>query len=151
MKQTLTQNLKRTAITLWTISSFFAVSAASAGDTVTIANDPLTVKECSACHAAFGPHYLRSYAWQKIMGDLSNHFGEDASLDEATRRKIEEYYVYNAGRPRKIGLRISEKKWFVREHGSKRVRENLVKKGINISNCTACHKTRTSTTEHRPN
>jgi len=115
---------------------------ASASGAISLATDPLTLKECSDCHPAYGPRFLRGYAWQKIMGNLSNHFGEDASLDEDSRLKIEKYLIYNAGHPRKIGIRISEKKWFVREHGDKHISATALKKAGSLSNCTACHKVR---------
>jgi len=133
--------------------TFMPVERAAAFETISLATDPLTVKECSDCHPAYSPRYLRAYAWQKIMGDLANHFGENATLDEQTRIKIEEYLVYNASRPRKIGLRITNKKWFKREHGRKRVMALVKKKAIHLTNCTACHQERISaknTLDRRP-
>lgn len=115
---------------------------ASASGAISLASDPLTVKECSDCHPAYGPRFLRSYAWQKIMSNLSDHFGEDASIEEDARLKIEKYLIYNAGHPRKIGIRISEKKWFVREHGEKHISAKAMDKAGSLSNCTACHKVR---------
>lgn len=40
------------------------------------------VSECGACHAAFAPGLLPARSWRKMMAELANHFGEDASLDE---------------------------------------------------------------------
>ena len=39
-----------------------------------------TQKECSACHIAFPPQMLPMRSWQSLLGHLSSHFGEDASL-----------------------------------------------------------------------
>lgn len=43
-----------------------------------IANDAVK-KECGACHMAFQPQFLPQRSWRLMMGDLANHFGEDAS------------------------------------------------------------------------
>ncbi|MCK5444762.1 MAG: cytochrome C [Rhodospirillaceae bacterium] len=112
---------------------------ASASGAISLATDPLTAQECSDCHPAYGPRYLRAYAWQKIMANLDDHFGEDATVDEDVRLKIEKYLVYNAGRPRKIGLRISEKTWFKKEHDARHISARMLEKAGSISNCTACH------------
>ncbi len=55
-----------------------------------------TKKECTSCHLMFPPEMLPARSWQKLMADLSNHFGEDASLDQATRDEIEKYLVSRA-------------------------------------------------------
>lgn len=130
---------------LYMAPSLMKLDAAHASGAISLASDPLTVQECSDCHLAYKPSYLRAYAWQAIMGNLENHFGEDASLDEGTRILIEEYLVYNASRPRKIGLRITNKKWFKREHGGRRMAARVAEKKITFSNCAGCHKVRTNT------
>ena len=114
----------------------------------------LTKTECSACHIAYPAGFLPKRSWQAIMGNLSDHFGEDASLAEADRAAIETYLVANAadrnGRnPRwlraipqdVIPIRISELSWFTHEHGS---RMQARAKGdptiASMSNCIACHR-----------
>ena len=42
--------------------------------------DATVAKECGACHMVFPPQLLPARSWQKLMADLSSHFGEDASL-----------------------------------------------------------------------
>ena len=54
------------------------------------------VRECSDCHVMYRPEMLPAATWRVIMGDLANHFGEDASLDEALRAEIEAYHTANA-------------------------------------------------------
>ncbi len=49
---------------------------------------PLYVKECGSCHTAYAPGLLPARSWQKMMDELDNHFGEDASLDEPERLAI---------------------------------------------------------------
>ena len=100
-----------------------------------IINDPITAKECAECHQAYGAEALPQGSWRLIMGDLANHFGEDASLDEATRKHIENYLLTNS--PAGDGpLRISETRWFVSEH---RGEAKLGGKAKSWSDCKACH------------
>ncbi len=61
-----------------------------------VVTDPLTRTECSACHMAYPAALLPARSWTALMADLPNHFGEDASLDEASRGQIESYLVANA-------------------------------------------------------
>jgi len=102
-----------------------------------VINDPATAKECADCHQAYGAEALPQGSWRRIMGDLPNHFGEDASLDEATRQQIENYLVSNSA-PGDGPLRISETRWFVSEHRGE-VSERALAKAKSWSNCKACH------------
>jgi cytochrome c553 len=40
----------------------------------------LYVDECGSCHTAYAPGLLPARSWSKMMAELENHFGEDASL-----------------------------------------------------------------------
>lgn len=40
------------------------------------------VAECGACHTAFAPGLLPVRSWRRMMAELEDHFGEDASLEE---------------------------------------------------------------------
>ena len=62
-------------------------------------DDPKVKAECGACHMAFPAGMLPAASWQKIMAGLSDHFGEDASLADATRREIADWLVTHAARP----------------------------------------------------
>jgi len=126
--------------------------------------DEITRTECGDCHMTFSPSKLTATAWKKIMGDLSNHFGEDATLDAATVKHIEDYLVSNAlDRPDpktgKIGirtkmtlkswkkkgivdpLRITETPGWLRHHTKKLHYKNMVKAVgyAGGSNCIQCH------------
>jgi len=59
--------------------------------------DQITKDECSACHFAFPAAMLPQASWKKILRDLENHFGEDASLDAQTTQHIKEYLVARSG------------------------------------------------------
>lgn len=52
--------------------------------------------ECSACHMAYHPSLLPARSWRALMAGLSDHFGEDASLDPDTAAEIEAWLVANA-------------------------------------------------------
>ena len=101
-----------------------------------LATDATVVKECSECHMPYSPRLLPSSSWRKMMGNLDNHFGEDASLNKATRDRIENHLVSNSGRGGDGPLRISQLRWFRREHKGDVTRH----KAKSWSNCTACHR-----------
>ncbi|MFQ5765136.1 MAG: cytochrome C [Rhodospirillales bacterium] len=103
--------------------------------------DVLTRKECGACHMAFPARLLPAGSWTRIMNSLGDHFGEDASLDKATRTRIEAYLTAHAGRRRNgTPIRITKLRWFVRNHnrrGMKRLMERVGAKSL--VDCMACH------------
>ena len=97
---------------------------------------------------------LPANSWRRMMGDLSNHFGDDASVDAQTARKITDYLVANAadtGGQRYSGkllrgvstdnapLRITELPKWVREHRKVTVAEWQHKDVRTKANCAACH------------
>ena len=73
------------------------VSSAFAAGFFHSVRDADTKKECGACHMIYPPSLLPARSWQKIIGDLGNHFGEDASLPDATRARILAFMTQNAG------------------------------------------------------
>lgn len=40
------------------------------------------LNECGSCHTAYAPGLLPARSWRKMMAELDDHFGEDASLQE---------------------------------------------------------------------
>jgi hypothetical protein len=115
------------------------------GDYLPPVTHPATQEECSACHMAYPAGLLPARSWGAIMGDLENHFGENAQLDETTRAEIEAYLV-GAAAPRIRGvsssatpLRISELPWFKREHNEE-VSPRMLKRAKSMANCGACHR-----------
>ena len=99
----------------------------------------LTKKECGECHMAFQPGLLPDESWRAIMAGLADHFGEDASLEADLAAEIEAYLVANAGRSDGTKLRISEQRWFRREHDFPDQvwqRPEIRSK----ANCEACHR-----------
>ena len=115
----------------------------------------LYVDECAACHMAYPAGFLPERSWQKMMGSLDNHFGENAELDPTTQQTITQYLVDNAAenssnrRARKFlrsvsdgssPLRITELRYFKQKHDE--VPDRMVTGNPDVgsfSQCQACH------------
>jgi hypothetical protein len=67
------------------------------------------------------------------MAGLDKHFGSDASLEPALGKEIGEFLAAHAGRQRGNELRITETRWFRKEH------RNEIPAGKNPADCGACH------------
>ena len=65
-------------------------------DNYRLPKNPAFEEECASCHMAFPPQMLHADSWRAMMGDLSHHFGSDASLDEKRRIAITDFLVANA-------------------------------------------------------
>lgn len=120
------------------------------------ADNPLYAAECSSCHFAYPPGLLPAASWQKLMSNLSEHFGENAELTPASQQLITEYLLQNAaeqdggwiarGMQRSTEqsaeptLRITETAFFIHKHDElpPRVWRDNPKVG-SLSNCSACH------------
>lgn len=120
--------------------------------------DETTRSECGDCHMVFPPNRLTMNGWKKIMSDLGNHFGENATIDAAKAKKIENYLVANAfdakdSVPTKMRLaqwkkkgiidpiRITDTPGWQRHHKTNKYR--LMSKDVGYergSNCIKCHK-----------
>jgi hypothetical protein len=118
------------------------------------AADPLVKEECGSCHLAFAPSMLPVASWQRMMANLKDHFGDDASLEPAVAARITDYLVANAGDAggRRYGeklqrgasatnapLRITELPKWIREHRQVPDWEWKHKAVRTRANCTACH------------
>ena len=58
---------------------------------------PKYQQECAACHAAFPPGMLPASSWRRVMDNLKQHYGTDASLDAAATAELSGWLVANAG------------------------------------------------------
>lgn len=111
-------------------------------------------EECGSCHMAFAPSMLPASSWQRMMGNLKNHFGDDASVDPKLAAEITAYLVANAGDQggQRYGTkllrgvaasaapqRITELPKWVREHRKVTPQEWASKDVRTKANCTACH------------
>jgi cytochrome c553 len=100
--------------------------------------------ECGSCHVAFPPRLLPAESWRAVMSGLDKHFGSDASLDPAVIKEIGTFLNKNAGNNQhtssgKPMLRITETRWFVREHDEVPDRAWKNPKVKSAANCAACH------------
>ncbi|MBF0283955.1 MAG: diheme cytochrome c [Magnetococcales bacterium] len=114
---------------------------------------PETLKECGGCHMAYPPQMLPARSWEKLMGGLKEHFGENAQLDDGVRQSITTYLIANAGDAggrswkflRGVGadqtpLRLSETPRWKREHDKPAIRQGLNDPKVgSAANCPACH------------
>ncbi len=108
---------------------------------------------CSDCHMAYPASLLPAASWAAMLGDLSHHFGEDASLDPASLAHVRSYLLANgAGRwdtlaavrirttldPRQPGKITASRFWLSMHH---RLSPALLhSKAIGSpANCAACH------------
>jgi mono/diheme cytochrome c family protein len=104
---------------------------------------PAYKQECASCHVAYPPGMLPAQSWQRLMSNLSQHFGTDASIEPAQIKQLEGWLVSNAATRRvqqsPAEDRITRSAWFVREHRkvSEAVWNRPSVKGP--ANCAACH------------
>jgi hypothetical protein len=105
----------------------------AAADGVRVPPNAAYGTECGSCHVAYPPQLLPAQSWRQVMSGLDRHFGSDASLDPALSKEIEQFLVGHAGRRGATGLRITETRWFLKEH------RNEIPPGKNPADCAACH------------
>ena len=109
-------------------------------------------EECGECHHAYHPGLRSGEAWNTLMLNLPDHYGEDASLDEDLTESIKAYLIENAAKTfdteasRRIGLvettslRMTDTRYWKRRH--KDIAQTVFRQS-NIGskiNCNACHK-----------
>jgi hypothetical protein len=127
------------------------VAATSArAETFPVITNPIVLKECGACHMAFPPETLAKATWEKIIGNLADHFGENAALDPAQTAEILAFHVQNAAdvspsraasrwvTPNAVA-RIIEAPRFIKKHGQCPDAVWNHEKVKSKSNCLACH------------
>lgn len=109
---------------------------------------PAFQTECASCHLAFPPALLAAADWKRVMAVLDKHYGDNASLDDKTRRLIEEFLVKNSGDSKKVGAgrtapnelpRLTATAWFKRKHHEVAPADWHHAKVKSPANCAACH------------
>ena len=115
-------------------------------------------EECGACHFPYQPGLLPKQSWNKLFEpkQLSDHFGDNAELDEKLRAEFNKYVTENSAdnswykRSRKImasleenqyPIRITEIPYIKNKHKDisvKLIRDN--KKVGSLSYCDKCHR-----------
>lgn len=122
--------------------------------TVSAPMDPTYRAECGSCHMSYPPGLLPERSWTKMMTGLKDHFGENATLDQESADKVRTFLTENAAdksplrRSQKIAksipsrespLRITDTKYFKRQHhevGQKVWSRKMIG---SPANCAACH------------
>lgn len=105
-------------------------------------------EECGGCHIPYPPKLLPASSWRTMMGSLDQHFGTDATLADAqVTKQVTDFLVAHAGAEGRMTgkkgeaspQRITETRWFVREHDE--VRADVWKRPSikSPANCGACH------------
>ena len=116
--------------------------------------DALVREECGSCHLAYPAAMLPKRSWTRMIGELTKHFGDDASVDAATAERITRYLTANAadGDGQRYGaklmrgvamdnapLRITELPKWVSAHRKISAAEWKRQKVGSKANCVACH------------
>lgn len=124
---------------------------AAAGMTTARADDgggavplsPVYRDECGSCHVAFAPRLLPAASWQRVMGNLSRHYGTDASVDPARAEALLAWLQAHAAAGRRAVPppqdRITRSDWFLREHREVAAAVWHRASVRQPSNCAACH------------
>ncbi len=109
--------------------------------------------ECASCHILYPPAMLPKHSWKKLMANLAEHFGDDASIDEETAKTIETFLVANSAEAsskeyayyffksieKKDIISVTETEYWKMKH--KEIEKSLFesKKVRTKANCKACH------------
>jgi hypothetical protein len=59
-------------------------------------DSPAYEKECGSCHFPYQPGWLPERSWRRLMGSLSNHFGDSAEVSATSRDTITAYLTSRA-------------------------------------------------------
>jgi hypothetical protein len=126
-----------------------AATAPAFADRMPIPSDapPAFKAECGGCHLPFPPALLSAPDWRQVMSRLDKHYGDNASIDAATRREIETFLVNNAGSGRRtegagsggVPPRLTFTNWFRQEHDEVPTQVWRDKRVGSAANCPACH------------
>lgn len=105
---------------------------------------PKYQQECAACHVAYPPGMLPATSWQRLMGNLKNHYGTDASLDAATIKDLSVWLGTHAGTYKRVKEeppqdRITRSAWFIRKHDEVAPATWKLPVVKSAANCAACH------------
>lgn len=121
-----------------------AVRADADRNAAALALHPRYRAECAACHIAYPPDMLPASSWQRLLRNLPQHFGTDASLDAATVQELSQWLSAHAASPRRVGEappqdRVTRSAWFARQHDEVRPATWKLPAVKSPANCAACH------------
>jgi mono/diheme cytochrome c family protein len=157
--------MNRIYVNVWVLSGLLVAAGVALADedwggrrgaAVAPVQDARYARECGSCHMAYPPGLLPARSWQKLMGNLADHFGDNAELPPEDVAAITAWLTGNAAdspvypRPQRITaslpdtvtpLRITELPAFAaahRELPARLVSGNPQVKSL--SQCSACHR-----------
>ncbi|OFX08210.1 MAG: hypothetical protein A2516_11360 [Alphaproteobacteria bacterium RIFOXYD12_FULL_60_8] len=135
-----------------TLAVFALFLTSARAETFPVIDNPTVLKECGECHMAFPPQTLTRAVWTQMINGLSDHFGEDASLDPKVAAEVLNYHLANASDVSDTRaamkwtsdtpfIRLTEGPRFKEKHGgcSQSVWDDPKVKSK--ANCLACHAT----------
>ena len=139
------------AAATWAAAGAQAAGAAAA--TAPSGGERMFATECGACHWAYPPLLLPARSWSALTGHLTNHFGEDASLDADTTRQIADFLAARAGdapgvnspflrglRSEDVPLLITDLPVWKAIHGRIPASEFASPEVKSSANCLGCHR-----------
>lgn len=105
---------------------------------------PKYQQECAACHVAYPPGMLPSGSWTRLMANLPQHYGTDASLDPAAVKELGTWLNAHAGTYKRVREappqdRITRSAWFIRKHDEVSAATWKLPAVKSAANCAACH------------
>ncbi len=125
------------------------------GPDVAPVTNALYQQECASCHMAYQPGLLPARSWRRLMGNLADHFGDNAELAAEDQTAITTFLETHAAddasekRARKIAaslragdtpLRITDTPYIKSKH--RELPARLVTgnpKVKSLAQCNACH------------
>jgi Dihaem cytochrome c len=146
---------KRLSISLLTLAmGGLTLSLTGSGNSAPMVVDQAYSKECGACHIPYPAQFLPKRSWDRILGSLDKHFGENATLSPQSLQPIKAYLDSHSadsplGNPRilrdieitKTPVRITEMPFWIHIHRKQIDRKAFdTSKVKSASNCGACHR-----------
>jgi cytochrome b len=86
-----------TAVAVFVLTATILLSKLDGLGVPPFALDRTYTQECGSCHLAYPPSLAGAAIWTAVMGGLTNHFGENASLDAATTTNLGDWLRANSG------------------------------------------------------
>jgi len=139
------------------ISIVFTLLALPSGQSVLAAGQnpgDLYRTECGACHVPYPAVFLPGTSWDKLLGNLSDHFGDNAELDPEALKSIQGYLAEqnfdHSSIKRRYGnrfdtpgepLRVTKTRFFGAIH--REIPARLVKDNPKVgtfAKCDVCHR-----------
>jgi Dihaem cytochrome c len=151
------RSIRRTAAALLAAIWALGLSSRAGADGIDVGpnTSPAYVSECGSCHFAYQPGLMPARAWRKVMGNLHDHFGDNAETNAKTRDAILDYLVagaadvarnprsraiMDASTPGDSGMRITSQPYIAGLHGG--LLDPLFRgypRVETLVNCPACH------------